>query len=348
MILLMNCLTDAADEGGVKLANKLARSMKALDPSVKIVSYGGEHSLCDVQIPVRGKLMMNRRLAGFLLRQKEPVLYFPAYTRMQPIARHTFVLSLFARHGLRTMVVMRSGAKPLDKLLLRLSRAGAIALSAQTRQELGAWLGDRAIRLQAGVDTQRFQPVPRVQKAALREKYGVSQGKNVVLHVGHLKEGRNIAQLLKVADDFHVLLVTSTQTASEQDAALRRKLEVRGNITIIDRYVPSVEELYQLADVYFFPVTAERNCIDAPLSALEAAACGLPVVATPYGELQQLLDGEGFYRIDSFEADALNDLLRRAVREGQSGRESVLAYDWQRAAARLLQVTPENIRGDNA
>ena len=39
MIILMNCLTDAPDEGGVKLANHLARVIKAARPDTKVVSY---------------------------------------------------------------------------------------------------------------------------------------------------------------------------------------------------------------------------------------------------------------------------------------------------------------------
>lgn len=346
MIILMNCLTDAADEGGVKLANRLAKHMKKLDPAVTLLSYGGAHSACDVHIPVNNKLMMNSRLARYLLRKKEPVLYFPAYTRMRDVAVHTFVLSLFARHGLQTVMVMRSAASPLAKLLLRLSRTEMIALSKESWQELRGVIGDRAIYLRTGVDTERFHLVDDGRKAALREKYGVPTDAPVVLHVGHMKAGRNIGQLLKLNPRFHVLLLTSTQTAGEQDTALRSQLEARPNTTIIDRYLPAVEEIYQLADVYFFPVEAPRNCIDAPLSALEAAACGLPVAATPYGELKQLMDTKGFYPICSFEEAELNELLCRAVQEGQSPRENVLAYDWKYAAARLLQAGTGRMQGD--
>lgn len=338
MIILMNCLTDAADEGGLKLANKLAKKLKELAPTATILSYGGVHENCDVHIPVDNKLMMNRKLAQYLLRRRESVLYFPAYTRMRDVAAHTFVLSLFARHGLRTVVVMRSAASPVAKLLLRLSRAEVITLAEDTWKELRGFIGDRAKYLRTGVDTARFQPVDAEKKTALREKYGIPKDVPVVLHVGHMKSGRNLGELLKLDLSFHVLLLTSTHTAMEQDRALRDALAARGNITIMDRYIPAVEEIYQLADVYFFPVVTPRNCIDVPLSALEAAACGLPVATTPYGELKQLTDAKGFYPIRNFEEKELNELLRRAIREGQSPRESVLAYDWKHAAAWLLRA----------
>ena len=107
-------------------------------------------------------------------------------------------------------------------------------------------------------------------------------------------------------------------------------------MTLIEDYVPQIQELYQLADVYLFPVTEAGNCIDVPLSALEAAACGIPVAAAPYGELKELLYKPGFYPIETFEPAALEALLEKAVREGISPRSGVLDYDWEKTVANLL------------
>ena len=334
MIILMNCLTDTADEGGVKLANHLARVIKAARPDTTLVSYGKEARGCDVHIPVDNKLMMNGPLARFLRRHREEVMYFPAYTRMLNTAVHTFVLSL-AAHRVKTVVVMRGRLNPLTKLLFWLSRAEVIALSEETRNSFRLVIGHRAKHLKTGVDTERFHPVSSDEKAALRQKYGLPQGKPVVLHVGHMKASRNIGVMQHLAEDFHGLLVTSTMTAAEADAALRERLLQQDNLTIIDTYQPRVEELYQLADVYLFPVTKARNCIDVPLSVLEAAACGIPVVGTDYGEMKALLNQPGFYHLKDSEPQTLNALLRRAAEKGVSPRASVLAYDWQTAPSQL-------------
>ena len=144
-----------------------------------------------------------------------------------------------------------------------------------------------------------------------------------------MKPGRNVQQLLKLDDQWHGVLAVSTQTAAEQDLQLRRQLEEAKNLTLIDWYIPNIEELYQLADVYLFPVVQSYRCIDVPLSALEAAACGIPVVATPFGELKELLDQPGFYEITSFEPAQLNQLMATAASEGINPRQSVLEYDWE-------------------
>lgn len=66
--------------------------------------------------------------------------------------------------------------------------------------------------------------------------------------------------------------MVSSVTEAEKDASIRTMLEIRGNITIIDTYLRNVQEVYQLADVYLFPVQEIENCIDIPLSVLEAAS----------------------------------------------------------------------------
>ena len=53
---------------------------------------------------------------------------------------------------------------------------------------------------------------------------------------------------------YHIILVVSSVTEAEKDASIRTMLEIRGNVTIIDTYLRNVQEVYQLADVYLFPV----------------------------------------------------------------------------------------------
>ena len=118
---------------------------------------------------------------------------------------------------------------------------------------------------------------------------------------------------------------------------MRQQLLEKENITLVEGFVPRIWELYQLADVYLFPVEYIKGCIDAPLSAMEAAACGIPVVTTAFGELKTLLGNEGFYLLDTKESPALNDLLRKAARENRSPRKAILPYDWTAAAQSLLK-----------
>jgi len=122
---------------------------------------------------------------------------------------------------------------------------------------------------------------------------------------------------------------------------LREKLKQRENITLIEDYVPNIEEIYQLADVYFFPVIDENHCISAPLSVFEAASCNLPIVCTEFGELQQFKGKEGFFFIDSFEPGILNILVHQALQSGGNTRAHVEQYDWDNAVKKVLEITNE-------
>ncbi len=335
MIVLTNCLTKIADEGGMKVANSLTRRIKAADPSVTVVSCGSENTDCDVHIPTN-KLLMNAKLAKYLLRRREPVLFMPAYARALAMTVRIFILSLFARWGLKVLIVMSTPITGLPRLLLKMSGAQVLCLSEESCQTFRDAIGERASHLCTGVDTARFVPADKARKLELRRKYGLPEDKPIVLHVGHMKEGRNIGQMMKIDPCYHAVLAVSTMTAEFEDKELRERLLTRQELTLFDQHIPCIEELYQLSDVYFFPVTARHNCIDVPLSALEAAACGLPVVATPYGELKALLDKEGFFRIDSFEAEKINALLDQAAASGRNGREAVIPYDWENSVQTLL------------
>lgn len=332
-MILTNSLTHIVDEGAAKVANNLIRRMKAAEPSLTVVSCGAEGDGCDVHIPAN-KLLLNGKLAAYIHGSREEVLYVPSYARMLPTAVRVMLLSMYARRRLSVLLPMRSPMGRLARTLLRWSGAGIICLSADAEAFYRRELGGEVQYLRTGVDTERFVPVSVERKAALRGKYGIPADKPVVLHVGHMSAGRNIGLMAQLNDDFHAVLVVSAQT---EDDALRMTLAGCPNMTLIDTYQPQIEEIFQLADVYLFPVEKALHCIDVPLSALEAASCGVPVVTTPYGEMQQLLEADGFYHLKDTAPETVNVLLQRAVQDGKNPRQAVLAYDWSGAVGTLLK-----------
>lgn len=343
MIILTNLLTEIVDEGGAKVVNSLIKRLKAADAGVTVVSCAKTTSACDVLIP-SNKLLLNPRLIRYLWCSGQEVVYMPAYARSPFSSVRTFLLSLFTRRRLKVLLYMHSPIGRLAKVFFRMSGARLIALSEDSYQDFRDVMGDKAMYLRTGVDTERFCPITKEEKAWLRQKYHLPQDKTIVLHVGHLTEGRNIRRMTELDDRFHGVLVVSTTDETEEDRALRAAMEACPNLTLIDSYLPAVEEIYQLADVYLFPVQQQRHCIDVPVSVLEAAACGIPVVATTYGEMKALHGKAGFYRIEQWDKAALNDLLARAVLENVSPREHVLPYDWRHAVKMLLDGTESTNR----
>lgn len=243
----------------------------------------------------------------------------------------TFILSLAVSKGLSVIFALRFPMNKMTKVLLKMSGAEIIALSRESYDFYKKEIGN-AVYLKTGIDTKQFVPVNKAEKIRLRKKYAVAEGKKVLLHIGHLKDGRNIDKLLKISSDYHVFLVVSSATESEKDVILRTKLKERPNTTIIESYLEHVEEVYQMADVYLFPVQKEENCIDIPLSVLEAAACNIPIVTTDYGELKEFRREHGFYFISSLNDKELNSAIdKMAEMKNCNNRQAVLKYDWDNA-----------------
>jgi len=300
MLILSNGLTEVVDEGFLKVANSLVKRIKKLRPDVEIVSYERQSSLSDHYIELN-KLLINKKLISLVRKHRDKVLYIPFPAKSFATALRIFVLSIYKRCKLSVILVMQDEMHFFAKLLMKFSNAEIYVLSHDSETYYKSFIREERVKLlKTGIDTKKFVSVDTATQQALKEKYGFDKAKSVVLHVGHLKNGRNVGELAKISEEYQVLLVTSTLTASEQDNELRRKLSERPNVKIIDEYLPAIEEVYQLSDIYFFPTVMRGNCIDIPLSCMEAASCGKPVLTTGYGAMKNIKGKDGFFFIEKF------------------------------------------------
>ena len=294
IVIVTNSLVEKSDERRLKMMSSLIKRIKRDHPQTEIITYNTYHPLSDYHVQVN-KPMLSAKLMRLIRRKKEPVLFFMTPSRILNAAIKSLVVSLYARRKLAVVLTMHiSHIGKLPRFLMRLSKAKLIVTSFEMYEDYSRIFHNDVHYLKVGIETQRFVPVTPFQKAALRKKYGIGETEKVVLHVGHMQEGRNLGKLLEIDEKYHVMLVTSTYEHEKRNLELRERLLQRKNLTLIEDYVPNIEEVYQLADIYFFPVKDERNCIAAPLSAFEAASCNLPVVCTAFGELQQFRRKEVF------------------------------------------------------
>jgi len=127
-------------------------------------------------------------------------------------------------------------------------------------------------------------------------------------------------------------------TSTPQDGELLKELKAE-SITVIADYVERIEEFYQLADCYVFPAVERLSAIEVPLSVLEAMACNLPVVTTPFGGLPSMfVEGDGL-RFSRSEEDFVT-LVHSALLEKNNckTRAMVTPYAWPCISARLLDL----------
>lgn len=335
MIVLTDCLTEQADEGCVKVATNLVKRLKRQCPDMTVITYGVESRLSDLHLKLN-PLFLNGSLLRLLRRKREPVLYIPFSSNTKAAVLRTWLLTKRTGAAVNVLFMLYRPMDRITRSLLRGSGARVFCLSADAYGAYRDIVGDRAVRLKTGVDTSRFVPVDAVTKACLRQNFGIHPGKKVLLHVGHLKEERGLRQLLSVGQAYHVVLVTSPRTETEQSRSLRRALEARPNTTILDAFLPHIQQIYQMADVFFFPKCQPGNCIDLPLSVLEAAACNLPVVAGQCSQLWDFFGEEGFYFMDT--PDLADTVLDRAAVFLGNARCAVLPYDWSHGAKMVREV----------
>lgn len=338
MIVISDCLTGKIDEGCLKVANSLTKRLKKVNPDTTIISYDRHPDFSDVHLSLN-KIFLNKNLFWIIRQKKEPVLYIPFASNTTASCIRTFILSLFSGRSCSVLFALRFQMKPLACFFLKLSGSKVIALSKASYSFYKELVGEKAMYLKTGIDTNRFLPTTPETKLKLKKKYNIPEQKKVLLHVGHLKSGRNVDKLVNVNDKYHIVLVVSSVTEAEKDSKIRRQLEARGNITIIDSYLENIQEVYQMADVYLFPVQEVENCIDIPLSVLEAASCNIPIVTTEYGELTAFKGEEGFLFINDLSAESLNKAIDcMASKTVTTNREAVSEYDWEKSIDALQKL----------
>lgn len=128
-------------------------------------------------------------------------------------------------------------------------------------------------------------------RMSLRNKYNIPQDSFVIIHFGHLNTGRNLDSLMPLQGiNNQVVIIGSSSTPKDAIGPkyIKEKL-VNNGIIIIDQFIENIEEIYQLSDLYVFPVINNTGSIGLPLSILEARSCGIPVLTTDYGSIKIFL-----------------------------------------------------------
>ncbi len=203
-----------------------------------------------------------------------------------------------------------------------------------------------------GVDVDRFRPAdPPDDRAAARRALGLP-AEPTALFVGRLERLKGVdilvraAALADVEPPLHLVIVGGDAADAPERARLRALAEAQGIgarihfVDAVDR--DTLAQYYRAADVCVVPSYYESF----GLVAVEALACGTPVIATRVGGLQYTVrDGQTGHLIswrcpepfaERLEALLANDDLR--ARFAAAAPASVRQFDWDVVAGQIVDV----------
>ena len=236
-----------------------------------------------------------------------------------------------------------------------MERADAVVVStAQEGEDIRRLYGksSRTVRvIPAGVDLNLFKPV---QKEEARRALGLSESK-VVLYVGRLEPLKGVDILLEAVwrledrSDTRLLVVGGGLQTDDEFRRLKASADRLGIADMVT-FTGSVKQsdlpvYYSAADVFALPSYYESF----GLVALEAMACGAPVVASRVGGLKTFVENgvTGYlipWRCPEPFAQRLDMLLANpSLREklGKAGRAAALEMGWGRTADSLIDLYSE-------
>jgi glycosyltransferase involved in cell wall biosynthesis len=197
---------------------------------------------------------------------------------------------------------------------------------------------ERVLTIHNGVDTEAFAPAAHKEDAmAMRSRLGIAPGRLVAAFVarewGH-KGLRAVIEALALAGDWDLVVAGAGDEVTYR--ALADSLGVGEAVHWLG-VVREIPVVYALADAFVLPSSYETFS----LVTFEAAASGVPVLATPVSGVRELIrDGENGFLIAAEPrsiAGRLNDLAGDpALRErmGAAARQAALAFTWDDAVAK--------------
>ncbi len=328
LIVISDCVRDNLDEGCIKVASTLSKRLVEKGAKLLAINTNCKYATRSIKA---NKIYSNNEIYDFISQYSGDVVYIPFASNTLGTAIRTWIICKKSKRKVSVLFALRWHMSLLTKFFFRLSGCKIYTISQDSYYFFNKELKGMDVKnLKIGVDTDKFVPVDSQKKRELRIKYGLPLDKIIVLHVGHLKHERNVDVFLQLDEMYHGLLVFSSVTKQNQE--LKEALLAKSNITIINDYCPNIEELYQMSDIYLFPVVEANNCIDVPLSVLEAASCNIKVVTSKYKELCFINRTDSFNKVDNVQLDNINKIIEEmgGIKE-VSNRNIALEYDWKKA-----------------
>lgn len=231
--------------------------------------------------------------------------------------------------------------------LLVISRARSIvSVSRHVEESLPRVLHGLSTVIPNAVDLERFRPPSPSERQSARQALGVDDATRVVAFAGTLDDRKRphlVADVVReLRSEGHPvrLLIAG-------DGPMRPRLEARGEaeaVTLLG-FQNDIRELLWAADAFALPSTHEG----LPLAAMEALACGLPLVLSDIAPHRELVEGaeSAGQVVDVTDGTALKGAVRWALESHGDAGPRRLAEERlnARAMAQAYAALFESLQG---
>ena len=295
VIFITEYLNPPYDEGIKKTAYNLYIELKKKYELQVICRHGFKDS--SVHIVNTNPLYFSKEVKSIIKDfNPDSIVYLPFQSSTFASYLRLKVLSFYAANS--SLIFITLQPKPLkswQRFLVRFIKPKFALTPSPILHQFWNTLGISNTLMPLLTDLSIFKPIANTNlKAALRKKYKLPKDAFIISHMGHLNEGRNLKTLIPLQESGNqVVIIGSSSTPSDAlgQESLKEKL-IEAGIIIIDQYIEHIEEIYQLSDIYIFPVVKENSSIGMPLSILEARGCAIPVITTDYGSIKLFLEDD--------------------------------------------------------
>lgn len=284
-------------------------------------------------------------------------------------------IQMFHTLGLMKDRVARSEEEQASQLRIDtekrlLKEADLVIASTQAELAQFQWLYkapiDNVRIIPPGVETSRFYPIPKDES---KEFVGIGQNESLVLFVGRIEPLKGVDTLIRALAQLKdsgglegscqcLAVIGGNPEDSEERRTeeMNRLIEIARDLGVEDlvsflgsRDQDTLQYYYSAAEVVVVPSHYESF----GMVALEAMACGRPVVASETGGLAFLIrDGETGFHVPADDPDALAEKLRLLL-DGPDLRREIGAraakyaqdYAWPKITDQIVEIYKKLLAG---
>lgn len=188
-------------------------------------------------------------------------------------------------------------------------------------------------------------------KSECRKQLGLDQNKKIILHVGFYKQWhknqltiiRAAKEFLKKRKDFEVYLIGGGPDEALFKAEVK-KLGLEKHVKIIGKKPHKEIPIWMnAADLFVFPSFSESFGVVA----IEALACGTPVITTVNGGTEEIINSENYgFVFEEFEDKTkIAELMEKSLIKNWDGNQIVdysQNYRWEKVKSRLISMYGED------